>query len=248
MKIVLPVLLLVVSSSVFADEKINWNGVYGSAMIGRHWGDIGGDDGTWTYVPDEQYRFSGDSSSLRGWSGNVKLGYNKQLDNNLLGIELGGTWQTRSANAVAITSYDGAPDSTPYSVMSKTKVRTYETLAARIGHIFNNTTLVYVSGGAALGQIKSTLYATSDASDAWLTDGGSAGSVSDKKTELGYTLGFGIEHKLNEKLALRANYEYVDFGKVDFDYYNSIPGYQANISLSNSIHFSNLSAGVSYAF
>lgn len=252
MKKIIPLVLLALSTSAFADDNVNWTGFYGSVLVGRDWGNAGNDNGNFNYIFTNtlanDYQISGTGSSFNGWSGNIEFGYNKQLDNNLIGIELGGTWQNGTANGIAITSYNGGPDSTPYSVLSKTKIETYETLSARLGHIFNDTTLVYVSGGAALGQIKNTLYAPLNASNNWLNAQGSAASVSDNKTELGYALGFGIEHKINDKWALRANYEYVDFGKINFNYYNSVSGYEANINLSNSIHRSNLSAGVSYAF
>ena len=76
--------------------------------------------------------------------------------------------------------------------------------------------------------------------------------MSDKKTELGYTLGVGVEHKLNDKLSLRANYEYVDFGDVNFKYKGETtwgsPDYITTVNQKNFTHFSNLSVGVSYAF
>ena len=241
------------STSAFADNQINWTGFYGSAMIGYTSGDVGDDNGTFQYIPSGTYDFWGTGSSFNGLSGNLKLGFNKQIDENLIGVEIGGTLQDAKSNGTAITSYDDGtgriPDSTPFSVLSKTRVQTYESLSVRLGHIFNEKTLLYVYGGGALGQIKSTLNAPNDATDNWLADRGVSASVSDKKNEFGYAVGLGVEHKFNDKWALRANYEYVDFGKVNFNYqHRSVPGYEADINLSNSIRFSNISAGVSYAF
>jgi outer membrane immunogenic protein len=244
--------LITLSASAFAEEKIDWDGFYGSAMIGRVWGHVGDDTGTFNYVGDNfgNYQISGIGSSFDGFSANLKIGYNKQLDTNLIGIELGGSWQASKANGIALTTYNGGADSTPYSVLSVNKIKTYETLSARIGHIFNDKTLVYISGGGVVGQIKSTLNQTADASDDWLAYINTPASVSDKKNEFGYTLGFGVEHKFNDKWALRANYEYINFGKVNLTYQHRSNDsfYDADINLSNAIHFSNLSAGVSYAF
>jgi opacity protein-like surface antigen len=88
----------------------------------------------------------------------------------------------------------------------------------------------------------------------YITSGGSWMSndpveYANNKTELGYVFGLVVEHKLNDKWALRANYEYIDFGSINFRYQTLYEGVDPMlISQSNSIHFSNLSAGVSYAF
>lgn len=244
--------LLTSSFSVFAADKIDWNGFYGSVLAGRTFGDINKKDGQFTYLNSDgsfnaAYHIdSGDNSSLNGWNGSLKLGFNKQLNDNLLGIEFGITAQSARANGVSITSYDGYPDTPPNSFLSKVRVNTYESLNARLGHIFNDATLVYVSGGATLGQLKSKVYQNGGAVDYWMENAGD--SMNSNKTELGYTLGLGLEHKLNDKLSLRVNYEYVDFGDVNFKYSGTGWGAPLNENQKTSVNFSNLSAGVSYAF
>jgi outer membrane immunogenic protein len=240
--------LLSLSTSAFADEQINWTGFYSSAMIGRDWGDVGEGNGLAGNTSYTGIISKGIGSSIQGWASSLKLGYNKQFDNNLIGIELGGTWQNAKSGKESPDTYQqNVPVSTPAYpdpgasiTTAKTKVNTYETLAPRLGHIFNDTTLVYVSGGAALGQIKRTIYDNGN----WFNTGT---VISDSKTELGYVLGFGAEYKLNDKWALRGNYEYVDFGKINTNY-NGSDGLPAFYKQANSVHFSNLSAGVSYAF
>ena len=249
--------LLVFTDGVFAEDKTNWTGFYGSAMIGRDWGNNGGRNGTvdLTHIPNnipvENWSVVGDGNSLKGWGGNLKFGYNKQLDNNLIGIELGVTLQdTKSNNQNIIPTgvFGGGPTDTPYGIFSKTKINTYESLSARIGHIFNTNTLVYFTGGAALSSVKNTITNIGSGWDtgSWMP----IVNISDSKTELGYLLGAGVEYKINQNLALRVNYEYVDFGNVNFKYssLNCCGDYKGDWNISNSIHFSNLSAGVSYAF
>ena len=81
--------ILTISTSVFAEDKINWTGFYGSAMVGRDWGHVGEGNGFSVYPfvsgPGADYytTFGNNGSSFNGWSGNFKLGYNKQIDNNL---------------------------------------------------------------------------------------------------------------------------------------------------------------------
>jgi len=241
--------LFTLSISVFADDKIDWTGFYGSATVGRAWGHVSEGDGTGDssqYYPIHNTFSDGIGADLRNWSGNLKLGYNKQFDNNLIGIELGGTLQSsESKNGVMDTKLNGEPD-TPNATFTKTRIRDYETISVRLGHIFNEKSLVYLKAGAVTGEIKRYNGFLND----WLS---LYDTVTNNKRESGYVLGFGSEYKLNDRWALRADYEYIDFGNVNFDYnfsvcYDGVGCGPAKITQSNSIHFSNLSAGVSYAF
>lgn len=255
MKKIIFILLLTLSTLAFADDKISWDGAYGSLMLGRTFGNAGEGNGDMQYLLDpppgtlDYNMFGNDGSSIKGWSGSIKLGINKKINNNLIGIELGGTWQDAKANGHAFSSYyeiQGDFLGPTDTLLSKTKVSTYETAALRIGHIFNENTLLYALGGLSVGQIKRTITAPNN-------DWFDAGTVmKDNKTALGYVVGFGVEHKLDNNWSLRANYEYVDFGNVEFRYsgpYTYQPGYlNPSFNQFNSIHFSNLSAGVSYAF
>jgi len=99
-----------------------------------------------------------------------------------------------------------------------------------------------------VARIKKSITDISYPAGYWLSDDDIV-EYANNKTELGYVLGLGIEHKLNDKWALRANYEYIDFGNINFRYQTLYGGVDPMlITQSNSIHFSNLSAGVSYAF
>ena len=246
--------LLTLSTSVFADDKINWNGFYGSVLVGSDWGHVSEGDAYVTgYTGGYQnaYKLTGGRSpSIEGVSLNLKLGFNKQIDTNLFGVELGGTLQTAKSKNGSLNTYwnstiyppnsgNDGPEATPNT--TQTRIQNYGTLSGRIGHIFNETTLVYLKGGLAYGEIKRSVIVTGDYFD-------SGTSVKDNKIESGYALGIGAEHKINDKLSLRADYEYIDFGTINFNYNGKFVGMDINQTQSNSIHFSNLSAGVSYAF
>lgn len=242
--------LLVFTAGVCAEDKTNWTGFYGSAMLGRDWGNINEGNGLLDYTDfaNDTYKISnGIGASMKGWSGNIKLGYNKQIDSNLIGIELGGTWQNaKFKNEVTDTYQQDYPFSDPAYpdsgvTTANTKINAYGTIAPKLGHIFNDKTLVYAYGGAAIGRIKRTIYDN----DNWFDVGT---IISDTQTKVGYVLGFGAEYKLNDKWSLRGNYEYVDFGNINFNFYQNTRGYASTMSQSNSINLSNLSAGISYTF
>jgi opacity protein-like surface antigen len=246
--------LITLSASVCAQDKIDWTGFYGSAMIGRLGGDVSEGDAYLTGYTGgyrNAYKLTGGASpDIKGTSLNFKLGFNKQIDTNLIGVELGGTLQTaKSKNGIQNTYWtstifsdpgNAGPQETPNTV--QTRIQNYGTLSGRIGHIFNETTLIYLKGGLAHGEIKRTII---DATGNYFDSGT---SIQDHKTESGYLLGVGGEHKINDKWSLRADYEYIDFGNINFNYNGKSNGMNINQTQSNSIHFSNLSAGVSYAF
>lgn len=238
--------ILTLSTTVFADDNINWTGFYGSAMVGYTWGHVGEGSGFDNQLAPPAFNYpliGSGGNSFNGVNGTLKLGYNKQIEANVIGLELGGTWQDGKSHAVANDGYYDTlgvfvPDT---GLQSNTKINSYETFAVRAGHVFENT-LVYISGGGALGQIKRSM---TDTNGNWF---GQDNTIPDNKTQLGYILGLGLEHKLDDRLSLRVNYEYVDFGKINFSYAGLFFGFPATITQSNSIHFSNLSAGVSYLF
>ncbi|CAN4271844.1 COG3637 Opacity protein and related surface antigens [Methylophilaceae bacterium] len=244
-KITLATLLVLFSSNALAADDASWNGFYGSVLAGRDFGDVNKKNGTFDYGTTI-HNISGANSSLDGWNAALKIGFNKQINDNLIGVELGASILDGNADGVAISQYDGYLQRPPNRLLSNVRVNSYESVSLRIGHIFNENTLAYLSGGIALGQIKSQL--KDETGGIWIAQGT---SLTDKKTESGYIVGFGLEHKLNEKLYLRANYEYLDFGSVSFDYTghsDDSPQLLLKANQKNSVQLSTLSVGLSYKF
>src|SRR5690606_13593376 len=71
----------------------------------------------------------------------------------------------------------------------------------RYGALINPSTLVYGAAGVAAGRVSGGIY----------------NSVQQgKSTATGYTLGLGVEHKLNRKVSLYGELNYVDLGTLKF--------------------------------
>ncbi len=253
-KLSLAVLLALVSANVIADEKNNWDGLYGSVLIGYTDGDVKEKNGLSHYTDDTDYlNYGGGKASLTGISGTLKIGYNKQIvNNNLIGLELGATFQDADSNQRMFDAYKDLQDpdavidygyDRDYPLNVKTKVNNYQTLALRFGHIFNEDTLVYALAGGAIGRIERKL--TQRGGLNWFDLNY---STTERKTETGYVLGLGVEHKINANLALRASYEYVDFGNISMTYSGPYDGLTGTIKQSHKVDFSNLSIGLTYQF
>lgn len=96
----------------------------------------------------------------------------------------------------------------------------FGTLRARVGYAFNNI-LPYITGGLAYGNVK-----------------GESGSLSENKTQLGWTLGVGAEVGLAPNWSAKIEYLYMDLGQRHY----SITG------VENGLESSVLRVGVNYHF
>lgn len=128
-----------------------------------------------------------------GASGAIYAGYNHQFGNVVLGVE-------------ADLKFSGAEieDSAMYIPY---EARLAGSARVRAGYALG-TLLPYVTGGVAIGSFRG--------------DHGGQGNSADFATETltGYAVGGGVEWAATEKLIVRAEYIYSDYGTNDFDYYD----------------------------
>jgi outer membrane immunogenic protein len=132
-----------------------------------------------------------------GFIGGGQIGYNWQAGNFVYGLEgdisgLGG-----HSNA-AITTPGGSGKSISNQITWLSTVR------ARGGLLIDPTTLAYVTGGLAVGGVKNSFQ-------------GSPGLIgfnkSESTTRVGWTIGGGLEHMLNNHWTVAVEGLFVDLGK-----------------------------------
>lgn len=255
-KLSLAIVLMLASVNTLADENNQWNGPYASLLVGYTNGKVNEKNGLSDYYNsspdgDDYLLYGGGKTSLTGISGSLKIGYNLIIpENNLIGLEFSSTLQNTKSLQRMFDAYENAGGGgyegewdlvAPLNV--KTRINNYQTLGFRIGHIFNEETLVCIFSGGAIGRIERELTQAGDVN--WFDLGY---STTGRKTETGYVFGLGIEQKINSKLACRLSYEYVDFGKINMTYNGPYDGQQDLIKQSHNLDFSNLSVGLSYQF
>ncbi|WP_420130954.1 outer membrane beta-barrel protein [Rhodopseudomonas sp.] len=191
----------------------NWTGFYLGAHLGAGFG---------TTKVDNPYGPSiyGDTVRVPKAVGGLQAGYNWQLAGSpwVLGVEV---------DASALDS-DGTDTCLAYSghfVSANCRVREHAigTLTGRFGQAFGpqGRSLVYVKGGAAF--LVGDLTITTNASDYLDQPATELGA-----TRWGWTVGAGIEHALSSRWAVRAEYDYANFGTRGIDSPNGgilqIPG------------------------
>ena len=140
----------------------------------------------------------------KGWLGGMQLGANWQQDHLVLGIEGDLGYLGVSNDYVLIRPFnDRDYGSVEYGF--------YGTATGRLGYAFDRS-LVYAKGGLALAHIEDRGYDLDLKGGSFQKYQGSEASKSG--TETGWVLGGGIEHALSDRLTLKAEYLYMDFGSA----------------------------------
>lgn len=198
----------------------SWTGWYAGVHLGAAWQNV---SATGTYIDSGVVGAISNSANRVGFIGGGQIGYNWQSGSMVYGWEadvsgLSGTAsasQTIPLNSTLVTSSGG--------------ISWLATFRGRLGTTVTPDTLLYATGGLAVGGVRNTLSETGDL-------GGTA-TFTDNSTRAGYAVGGGIEHMLNAKWTVRAEAIYVDLGKRTESSFTGTCG--GGIGVCNPIEFKN---------
>ncbi len=218
-KIIVGTAFLAVASPVFAAQPstYNWTGYYLGAQVG--------DSSVRDNIHDEEIG-SGASDyhshfNLQGVTGGIFTGYNFQHDMWLIGVE---------ADA-ELSGIDGDNSRWPFGTDMTTKITSQGSLRGRLGYVYD-TNLFYITGGVAVGEIKTDYYDTGSRHD------------SNENTKTGWTLGGGFEHAFTPKWTVRFEYRYTDFGRITDSTITTDPGWMEH----NDLIAHTVRVGIAYKF
>ena len=176
----------------------SWTGMYAGLQVGNSWGhssqrDLalaapGGQGGQGGSGADGDYNVNG------GVIGGT-IGYNWRAQSFVYGLEADAAW----ANISGSSAVCGAT-----AHICGTKADAFATARVRGGYAFDNT-LLYVTGGAAFAQIKAY-------DNGWVGTAGQSGSA----FQTTWTVGAGIEHEIDARWSVKAEYLYAAFGRKDY--------------------------------
>jgi len=168
-----------------------WAGLYVGIEGGGGWGRAEDTDSTGF----DSGRFNVSGGLIGG-----TIGYNWQLNQFVLGLEGDGSWaDIKGSTSGTVATCGGAPPN------CNSKLEAISTIRGRIGATgilpWSNV-LPYVTGGLAVGSLNGSEGTTP-----------SAGAVgSGTSTVEGWTLGGGLEARLDRAWSIKAEYLYVDLG------------------------------------
>ncbi|MDD2399145.1 MAG: porin family protein [Sulfurovum sp.] len=168
----------------------SWSGPYIGLQAGYNWGNA--DTSAYWADPEEDERvFTLNGFNVDGFTGGIFAGYNWKLDNDfLIGVE--GEYNFVSADDTIIVEDDGEWG-------AKVEQEWDASLRLRAGKVMGDY-MPYITGGIAWAGMKA---------DGW-TEWGSEDHYDDTLT--GWTIGAGLEKKINENLHARIQYRYTDYG------------------------------------
>ncbi len=154
-----------------------------------------------------------------GWFGGGQIGYNWQRDRIVLGVEAD----------IQGAGIDGSvTTSTGYGSVN---LDWFGTIRGRLGYTLRDNALVYATGGFAFGGVQDKV-----------TSFGLSTSNSELVT--GYVLGAGVEYAFNPKWSVKAEYQYLDFGKDTMS--AGIRPYTASLDADHA--YNTVRVGLNYHF
>jgi outer membrane immunogenic protein len=202
-----------------------WTGFYAGANAGYGWGDSKGtstfscpDPGNCAYNDPVSHRsfgvFGSQSLFPSGFTGGIQGGHNWQTGTIVSGFELDfGAFALRQSRSVQRNNF-AAEGGDQFGMNLAIQTSWLFTARGRLGWIVTPTTLLYVTGGLALTDLKvSNTFGDNAILILGNTDN-ALGASSTTRTKAGWTIGGGVEWLLQQNWTFKAEYLYVDFGTV----------------------------------
>jgi len=157
---------------------------------------------------------SSSSQDGAGVLGGVTAGYNWQLSSLVYGIE--GDWSWTGVRATASISPVPAFAFPVLTTNTETRTDWLATVRGRIGFLAMPRTLLFATGGLAVGEIRaSTNIVPSGGSNSCATNAlCSSGNTS--STRAGWTVGAGVEQAFASSWTVKVEYLHYDLGRVSY--------------------------------
>jgi outer membrane immunogenic protein len=233
----------------------DWSGFYIGGNIGYGWGQSH-DTSTINNTAGMTLFTNTDKTSMNGVFGGGQVGYNWQMQRIVVGLEadIQGTDEKGSRSFICPTTCspgtftgiilpNGTLLFTPGPAVPATmsqKLDWFGTVRARAGALVDPKVLVYATGGLAYGEAR-----TSE------TIGVVPATFSSTNTNIGWTLGVGVEGALGGNWTAKLEYLYLDLGKLSGVYLTPSPAFGGgflNSSYNSRVTDNVLRVGVNYKF
>ncbi|MGD0850446.1 outer membrane protein [Bradyrhizobium sp.] len=246
---------------VYVEPAYDWSGFYIGLNGGYSWGNASNTftAGTLPVTTASQH--------MDGWVFGGQAGYNWQFNKSwVFGLEgdIDATGQDGTATMASNTTVTVFPPPLfniavlPTRTVTTVATGTFEeklpwlaTFRGRIGVLPTDRVLLYVTGGLAVGEVKSTS-SVGTTTTTTLSFGTPPGPTSTSalagasSTQAGWTIGAGVEGAIGGNWTAKLEYLYVDLGTVN----NTFAGTAPFAPLTTSAHVTDniLRAGINYRF
>ncbi len=189
----------------------DWTGFYAGIQGGGAWG-----HSIQTFDAGSTARFD-----ISGGEGGGTLGYNRQIQQWVLGVEADFSGSQISGKTGSTATYG-------CGTICSTNVSSFGTLRGRLGYAWNNL-LFYGTGGLAYGNIESNL---------------SGGTATNWQT--GWTAGAGVEYAFTHNWSAKLEWEHVTFDSFQWTNATNVHYTCTGIDCSTDAKFNVIRAGLNY--
>jgi len=197
----------------------SWSGLYIGGHVGYGWGEWNGplsyDDHNPNW-PQPLLAFDGSDRTIKGDNllGGLQVGLMHQMGSWVAGIEADISW-TEIDGFGSFMPYPNNPGSPAWDI--KTKLDMMGTVRGRLGYA-TGSVLTYATAGFAWAQTESSIQP--------MYGPISNGLATSDHIHVGWTVGGGIEWALSSSWTMRAEYLYVNLGRMDYAYDGKTAGGQ----------------------
>jgi outer membrane immunogenic protein len=235
---------------VYVEPVYNWTGFYVGGNVGYSWG-RSSDTSTLTNGAGTVLFTSTDKTNLNGVIGGGQIGYNWQMQSWVWGLEadIQGSGEKGSRDFTCGIGVCTPPSggflalvipgpAVPVGLTQK--IEWFGTVRGRAGVLVTPKVLLYGTGGLAYGEVK-----TSEAI------GAVPALFSTTATNVGWTVGAGIEGAIGGNWTAKLEYLYVDLGRVSGSFVTPFAAFGGGFvtsSYSSRITDNILRVGVNYRF
>jgi opacity protein-like surface antigen len=153
------------------------------------------------------FNVSSGSNSASGWLAGAQIGYNYQIQNWVLGAEGEASW----------TDLKGSNLDPSHPNINQNATDFIGVLGGRLGYAFDRL-LLYGKGGGAWANTQNSVFSNTtftvgpgSPAPVTVTSGTLVGAATENR--FGYMLGGGLEYALTPQWSVKAEYEYLDFGR-----------------------------------
>jgi opacity protein-like surface antigen len=208
-----------ISTTAHAQAPATWSGFNAGLSLGA-----ANYTSTWT---DTGYDWFGGSLSYsnRKVVPSVHVGWDIQTGSVVYGAELEHTFVSSKRDVI----YDTAINQTNPRVLIHNELKSVTTLRGRMGVTVGDG-LVYATAGFAKASANHTFTNVTNVQDDYSTN----------NDHTGFVYGFGVEHRVNQLLSLRAEYQHTNFPEASA--YNSPTGYYSVMEVGDNLSVFNFGA------
>ena len=174
---------------VVVADVFSWTGFYLGANAGYGWGDA-------NHIAGPTSGSGVNDLDIDGGFAGGQIGYNWQIDQFVVGAEADIQWSGIEGSCAEGACGGNVPQSTEH------EIDWFGTLRARFGYAAGEW-MPYVTAGWAFGEATRTT---------------GFGPASADRSLSGWTAGAGVEWAFNSNWSVKAEYQYIDFGKDTYEF------------------------------